>query len=157
MKQLRSKKTLTVLIIVTLAVIWGHSLLGREASSEESGFVMKLFAPFLELIVGKGNVTEHLVRKLAHFSEFFVLGAELLLFFALSKSRKNAFLLALSHSLFTALMDETIQIFSGRGPMIQDVWLDFSGVTAGALLMLAVKVFFKDKNHNHFNTEVQQE
>ena len=157
MKQLRSKKTLTVLIIVTLAVIWGHSLLGREASSEESGFVMKLFAPFLELIVGKGNVTEHLVRKLAHFSEFFVLGAELLLFFALSKSRKNAFLLALSHSLFTALMDETIQIFSGRGPMIQDVWLDFSGVTAGALLMHAVKVFFKDKNHNHFNTEVQQE
>ena len=157
MKQLRSKKTLTVLIIVTLAVIWGHSLLGREASSEESGFVMKLLAPLLELIVGKGNVTEHLVRKLAHFCEFFVLGAELLLFFALSKSRKNAFLLALSHGLFTALMDETIQIFSGRGPMIQDVWLDFSGVTAGALLMLAVKVFFKDKNHNHFNTEVKQE
>lgn len=157
MKQLGSKKILTVLIIVTLTVIWGHSLLGREASSEESGFVMKLLAPLLEVIVGKGNVTEHLVRKLAHFCEFFVLGAELLLFFALSKSRKNAFLLALSHGLFTALMDETVQIFSGRGPMIQDVWLDFSGVTVGALVMLSVKVFFQDKKSKSFYTEVEHE
>ena len=145
MKRVRSKKTLTVLIIVTLAVIWGHSILGREASSEESGFVMKLLAPFLELIVGKGNVTEHLVRKLAHFCEFFVLGAELLLFFALSKSRKNAFLLALSHGLFTALMDETIQIISGRGPMIQDVWLDVCGFAVGPSLMLGIMVWTKHR------------
>ena len=65
MKQLHSKKVLTILIFLTLAVIWGHSLLGREASSEGSGFVMKLLAPLLEVIVGKGNVgqsstsTEH--------------------------------------------------------------------------------------------------
>ena len=138
MKQLHSKKVLTILIFVTLALIWGHSLLGREASSEESGFVMKLLAPLLEVIVGKGNVTEHLVRKLAHFCEFFVFGAELLPFFTLSKNRKDAFLLALSHGLFPALVDETIQIFSGRGPLIPDIWLDFSGVTVGALLVFAV-------------------
>ena len=138
MNQTRSKKILTVVIIVTLAVIWGHSLLGREASSEESSFVMALLTPFLEVFVGKGNVTEHLVRKLAHFCEFFILGIELQLFFSLLKSRKSAFLLALSHGLFTALVDETIQIFSGRGPMIQDVWLDFSGVIVGSLIALAV-------------------
>ena len=138
MNQTRSKKILTVVIIITLAVIWGHSLLGREASSEESSFVMALLTPLLEIIVGKGNVTEHLVRKLAHFCEFFILGIELQLFFSLLKSRKSAFLLALSHGLFTALADETIQIFSGRGPMIQDVWLDFSGVTAGSLITLTV-------------------
>ena len=138
MNQTRSKKILAVVIIVTLAVIWGHSLLGREASSEESSFVMALLTPFLEVFVGKGNVTEHLVRKLAHFCEFFILGIELQLFFSLLKSRKSAFLLALSHGLFTALVDETIQIFSGRGPMIQDVWLDFSGVTVGSLVGLAV-------------------
>ena len=138
MNQTRSKKILTVVIIITIAVIWGHSLLGREASSEESSFVMALLTPLLELFVGKGNVTEHLVRKLAHFCEFFILGIELQLFFSLLNSRKSAFLLALSHGLFAALVDETIQIFSGRGPMIQDVWLDFSGVTAGSLITLAV-------------------
>ena len=99
---------------------------------------MALLTPLLELFVGKGNVTEHLVRKLAHFCEFFILGIELQLFFSLLNSRKSAFLLALSHGLFTALVDETIQIFSGRGPMIQDVWLDFSGVTVGSLIALAV-------------------
>ncbi|MBQ3373455.1 MAG: VanZ family protein [Oscillospiraceae bacterium] len=145
MKQLRSKRILTAVILFTLAVIWGHSLLGREASSEESSFVMDLLTPLLEVVVGKGNVTEHLVRKLAHFCEFFVYGIELQLFFALSKSRKNAFLLALSHGLFTALVDETIQIFSGRGPMIQDVWLDFSGVAVGALITLAATALKKDK------------
>ena len=145
MNQTRSKKILTAVIIITLAVIWGHSLLGKEASSEESGFVMELLTPFLEIFVGRGNVTEHLVRKLAHFCEFFILGIELQLFFSLLKSRKSAFLLALSHGLFTALADETIQIFSGRGPMIQDVWLDFSGVTAGSLLALAVIMFRRNQ------------
>lgn len=138
MKKERSKKTLTVLILLTLAVIWGHSFLGKEASSEESGFVMELVTPVLEVVVGKGNVTEYLVRKLAHFTEFLLLGTELLCFFALRRDRKDALLLALTHSLFVALTDETIQIFSGRGPMIQDVWLDFSGATVGALTALAI-------------------
>ena len=145
MNQTHSKKILTVVIIVTLVVIWGHSLLGREASSEESSFVMALLTPFLEIFVGRGNVTEHLVRKLAHFCEFFILGIELQLFFSLLKSRKSAVLLALSHGLFAAFTDETIQIFSGRGPMIQDVWLDFSGVTAGSLLALAVIMFRRNQ------------
>lgn len=148
MKNSRTKKLLKILILITLAVIWGHSLLGREASSEESGFVMELLTPILELIVGKGNVTEHLVRKLAHFCEFFVLGTELLLYFAFTKERKNAFLLTVTHGLFCALTDETIQIFSGRGPMIQDVWLDWSGVTTGALIALAVTVAAERKKQN---------
>lgn len=37
-----------------------------------------------------------------------------------------------------AFLDETIQIFSGRGPMIQDVWLDLSGAVCGALLILLI-------------------
>ena len=117
MKAKGSHRPLTVLIILTLALIWGHSLLGREASSEESGFVMELLEPVLEMVVGEGNVTEFLVRKLAHFTEFFVLGLELLTFFAYRKPLfPQAFLLALTHGFFAAFLDETIQIFSGRGP-----------------------------------------
>ena len=37
-----------------------------------------------------------------------------------------------------ALTDETIQIFTGRGPQIQDVWLDFAGGFTGLLVMLAL-------------------
>ena len=40
--------------------------------------------------------------------------------------------------LLAALTDETTQIFTGRGPQVQDVWLDFAGGTAGLLVMLAL-------------------
>lgn len=149
MKAKGSHRPLTVLIILTLALIWGHSLLGREASSEESGFVMELVEPVLEIIVGEGNVTEFLVRKLAHFTEFFVLGLEMLTFFAYRKPLfPQAFLLALTHGFFAAFLDETIQIFSGRGPMIQDVWLDVSGFAVGSLLMLGIMVWTKHRKNN---------
>lgn len=149
MKAKGSHRPLTVLIILTLALIWGHSLLGREASSEESGFVMELLEPVLEMVVGEGNVTEFLVRKLAHFTEFFVLGLEVLTFFAYRKPLfPQAFLLALTHGFFAAFLDETIQIFSGRGPMIQDVWLDVCGFAVGASLMLGIMVWTKHRKNN---------
>ena len=149
MKAKGSHRPLTVLIILTLALIWGHSLLGREASSEESGFVMELLEPVLEMVVGEGNVTEFLVRKLAHFTEFFVLGLEVLTFFAYRKPLfPQAFLLALTHGFFAAFLDETIQIFSGRGPMIQDVWLDVCGFAVGASLMLGIMVWTKRRKNN---------
>lgn len=149
MKAKGSHRPLTVLILLTLALIWGHSLLGREASSEESGFVMELLEPVLEMVVGEGNVTEFLVRKLAHFTEFFVLGLELLTFFAYRKPLfPQAFLLALTHGFFAAFLDETFQIFSGRGPMIQDVWLDVCGFAVGASLMLGIMVWTKHRKNN---------
>ena len=40
---------------------------------------------------------------------------------------------------FCAFLDETIQIFSGRGPDIKDVWLDTFGAAAGILLVSAVR------------------
>ena len=39
---------------------------------------------------------------------------------------------------FCAFLDETIQIFSGRGPDIKDVWLDTFGSAAGILITLLI-------------------
>ena len=143
------KKQRTVLlsaIILTLAFIWGNSLLSREQSSGESAWVLQLVTPFLELFAGKGNVTEHLVRKLAHFTEFALLGLELFFWFSQKRGKKKeALLLAMAHGLFAALTDETIQLFSGRGSQVQDVWLDFAGVTAGALTALLLTLLIRKK------------
>ena len=133
----KNRVLLLVLIVVTLLFIWGNSLLSREQSSDESAWVMQLVTPLLEAFVGKGNVTEYLVRKLAHFTEFALLGFELLIWFAGARDkRRDALLLAAAHGLFAALADETLQLFSGRGSQLQDVWLDFAGVSAGAVLAL---------------------
>ena len=150
MKQ-NNKKAITILsiiILATLAFIWIHSCMDREDSSMESGFVYDLLCPFFELFMGKGNVTEHFIRKLAHFTEFFGLGLELMLFMRLEflKIKPVLPVNAWVFGIFCALIDETIQLFSGRGPAVQDVWLDSAGCLTGVLIMLAGIMLADKKN-----------
>ncbi len=129
----RRNLILTILLLLLLAFIWGQSLMSAEESTAESDWVLELATPVLELFVGKGNVTDHLVRKLAHFSEYAALGAVLLLRFGWERNRKRR-LVCVHLGLCAALIDETLQLFSGRGSQLPDVWLDFGGVIFGALL-----------------------
>ena len=110
-----------------------------SASEEESSVILELLRPVLKPIVSPENVTLHLVRKMAHFTEFFCLGCVLAL---LLPFRGKSQLLAAGLSLLTGFIDETIQIFSGRGPAISDVWLDFSGAAAAILLLALIRALF---------------
>lgn len=130
---------LLLAILAALAFIWGNSLDSAVESAVKSGRVRELLQPLLERLVGQGGVTDHLVRKLAHFTEFAVLGALLLLLTAAAfRVRLQSVVNCLFFLLLAALTDETIQIFTGRGPQVQDVWLDFAGGAAGLLVMLAL-------------------
>lgn len=125
-----------VLLGLTLLFIFSQSLIGKEDSRAESESVMRFIKPLLEIFVGKGNVTLFLVRKLAHMTEFAVLGAELTLL-ALLLGKKSAGFFALA-GVLAALSDETIQRFTGRGSDLADVWIDIGGAVIGTLLVLAV-------------------
>lgn len=154
------KKSLTetillILIILTIAGIWIQSMMSKEISSSESGFVMDLIRPVLELVVGKGNVTMHLVRKLAHFTEYFLLGLELTAYMNIRPDVSlpypvSAWILPLGISLTVASLDEIIQIFSQRGPMIQDVLLDFSGALTACIV---INVIFRIANCSRFKSD----
>ena len=133
------QKILIVLLVLLLAFIWGHSCMPVESSREESDAVLELLRPLLAPIVGAVNVTLHLVRKLAHFTEFFCLGCVLAL---LLPFRFRNQLLAGGLGMLTGFIDETIQVFSGRGPAISDVWLDFSGAAAAILLLALIRALF---------------
>ena len=128
---------LLLAILAALALIWGNSLESAVESSLKSGRVRELIEPLLELLVGQGNVTDRMVRKLAHLTEFAVLGALLLLLTAAAfRVRLQSVLNCQFFLLLAALTDETIQLFTGRGSQVRDVWLDFAGGTAGLLAML---------------------
>ena len=130
------RKVLTVLIVLTLVFIWGNSLFDSNRSADESGFVVR----FLEFFFGQGNVSEHFVRKLAHFMEYALLGAELLAYF-------GSYPMAAAHGLFTAFVDETLQYFSpGRSAEVKDIWLDLAGAATGALVMLLILKLRKNKD-----------
>ena len=159
-KKLNRKRTLTlvliILILVTIVFIWSNSLQSiPESQAKSIGFLNKV-KPFLEIFVGTGNVTDHLVRKLAHFTEFGTLGCELALLLALRKHINwQSAINSAFFSMTVALMDETIQIFSGRGSQVKDVWLDFAGSCTGILFVLIVfgliKVVRNRKNNKHEN------
>ena len=134
-------KAILIISAVTLVIIWGHSMMPPSVSSDESGFVLKLLTPFLEIFTGKGNVTEHLVRKLGHFTEYTVFGAELGILSGCITAL-NSFLKRFGGAIITAFtaafIDETIQIFSGRGPAITDVWIDIAGAVLGSVIALLI-------------------
>ena len=134
--------------LLSLLFIWMNSFLPSGASSKASTFFTKLAAPFLEIFFGKGNVTEHLVRKLAHLTEYAFYGLWLALWME-TDGRKA--LNALFAGFITAFLDETIQIFTGRGPSIKDVWIDSFGILAGIgciHLILAISGYYSKKNRN---------
>lgn len=146
---------LSVMIFLTLSFIFTQSLLPSEVSSSESngvkGFLATIFPPDTPL----GAFISQYVRKIAHFVEFGLLGAELTLYALLfCKNKKISLPSALTLSFFAAFVDETLQIFSGRGPMISDVWIDFCGslcfsVAASLVYLLVKRIKLRKAGHKN--------
>ncbi len=78
------------------------------------------------------------LRKLAHFIEHGILGMLVLLLAISMESEASEIkrkiplhtiraLFVINIGVWVALLDETIQIFSGRGASVKDIWLDISG------------------------------
>jgi len=131
------KKLVIIYIILCLCFIWGQSVLPRGESAQESSFVLeRIVHPLEERLFGHASSTEGQVRKAAHVIEYMMLSLGLSAFFRMraeEREEKNLrwMFAAFSAGLFTALVDETIQLFSGRGSMVSDVWIDGIGVALG--------------------------
>ena len=134
---------------MTLTFIFQNSMESVAQSEEKSTAVMEKVCFLLERVVGKGNVTDHLVRKLAHFFEFSVLGIEMSALSFLHHSPRRSLYFSVTLPLFcgliAALTDETIQIVSARGSQVQDVWLDFAGVCVGLGVVFAVWLIWRNR------------
>lgn len=129
----------TILIVFYVGFIFNNSITPAAESSRQSGRVLAMVLAVLQAAGLDGAVvTEHFIRKMAHFTEYFLLGV--LLWNCLKAYRLSEKLwLALQLWLVTVipLTDETIQLFSkGRAGLISDVWLDISGAALGSLCML---------------------
>ena len=116
-----------ILSVAILLFIWGQSAIPTAQSARESGWLTEnIINPILQLI-GLDGVRDHVVRKAAHITEFFVFSAVIA---QLWKGRPLGTLLT---GLLVAFLDESIQILSHRGAQVSDVWIDLIGVAAGTL------------------------
>lgn len=123
-----------------LCFIWWHSLQPASVSSQQSGAVLEGLSALFSALHLPNVLDMHLVRKLAHGTEYAVLG--LLLAGGLGdwKAVWPARLWgALSGCLAAAVIDETIQLFvEGRSGQISDLWVDLAGGLVGIAAAMAV-------------------
>ena len=132
---------LALVILLTVAFIFYNSSLPPEVSIEQSGTVGNIIAEIIPPETELGGFIQRYIRKIAHFTEYGLLGIELALFCVLFAERKFTFF---TRSLFfsgtVALIDETVQIFSKRGPSVFDVWIDIGGYIFFSVLTLVLSL-----------------
>lgn len=134
-------------IIITFFVIgfiwWNSSKNGEESSGISQGVLYEIMQIFARIGIST-DITEHIIRKLAHFTEFTALGILLSIDTVLFlKNMKQYVWIPLFIGLLVALIDETIQLFPiGRSSSVKDVWIDFSGVIFGTILLLVLKQIY---------------
>lgn len=124
------------LLCLNLAFIWGNSLLPGSASGMLSQWVKDLLDQFFHFPSSAPDAGDGLLRKLAHFSEFAMLGALFCWLFAMLLSAgKRTVLLPGVSGFLAACADEIIQRFvPGRHGCFTDVCIDFAGVLTGIIL-----------------------
>lgn len=133
---------LTGLIIGLLAFIWGNSMMTAESSGSVSRGVLDRLGEFIPFFASGAH--HGVLRKIAHFSEFFLLG--LLCAAQRVKSEKLLTFGLIAFGLTAACIDETIQIFVlGRSSSLLDVWLDIAGFTAGVIAVAVGYALHKRK------------
>ncbi len=136
-------KRILILIFLTIAFIWGNSMLPRKVSENISNTVITEFGGTVEEEKPNDPYQKKgigfYVRKLGHFSEFFILGTELAAFLFLQgepiKSRYKYLLFA---GMTVALLDETIQLFNDRTSSVRDIWIDLVGCAIGSMVAFSV-------------------
>ena len=150
-------------IIIIISIMAGISLFSSQ-TAQESDHLSKNIAK--EIVVQLGILTEeeakkdadgiisqvnHIIRKLAHFTIYFLLG--LILYIVIYNNIYKPFftlLIAWTISTIYAGFDEYHQTFvSGRGGQIRDIIIDSSGaLLAGVMCVVFLKVILRNKRNN---------
>lgn len=136
-------------VVFTLALagciwfIFSNSMAVAQVSSASSGRVLTLLQGALRRLGHPAlaqRLTQHVVRKMAHFCEYMLEGFLLMLCMRVySRHPLRHITVPMLGGVLTALTDETIQLHSpGRSSQVTDVWLDSVGVLAGILAVLVL-------------------
>ena len=138
----------TAALIACIWFIFSNSMAVATVSSGASGRVLAWMRTILRRLGQPGlaeHLTMHIVRKLAHFCEYTLEGFWLMLCTRVyTRHFVNHISWPVLGGLFTALCDETIQLFSeGRSGQLTDVWIDFSGIMAGLFVGFLVLCLFR--------------
>lgn len=153
-----NKKRDIIIFVVMAATcfIFFRSLKDADASSKESAKVIDAIAKIVKSVYSKApesfsDMITVVVRKAAHVIEYTIQSCILCALFNTFEGKiKKHIPWVLFLGLFTACFDEAIQLsMKGRGSLVSDIFVDFSGTLLGLLLCLAalsIRRYIKRKN-----------
>lgn len=148
---------LIVLLLCTFYIIFGFSSQDGEKSGGISkkitGFILEKSSKYNSLEQMKkeevSKRTEIIIRKIAHFSIYTLVGFLLMALFSTYESIKRKYQIYISAiiGILYAISDEIHQSFTpGRGPKITDVFIDSLGVFFGMAVILLIVEIINRKN-----------
>lgn len=143
---MKEKKLTTARVIFTVltlasvvAIFWNSSQNAIESTARSmpltewvNSILSRLSIPF--------SVTDHFIRKMAHFTEYAILGTLLSVTYYLYQLKiKSALIATLCTGAVIAVTDEIIQLFPvGRSCQISDMLLDCCGVVVAAVIVMLI-------------------
>ena len=139
---LTKKNKIRAAIFGVLSVIWTGFIISMSTQNAEKstgvsrGILKSILLTIYKItnIAISPDTVHNLFRKLAHFTEFFILGLFVVLF--LKSINKNK-LFAVIYGFIVAFSDELTQLFMGGGRSMQfsDMLIDISGVLFAVLII----------------------
>ena len=142
-KRLIARIILTVLTVTAVAAIFYNSSLDADESTEQSSSLLLAINQFFCSMGIPIELTETVLRKMAHFAEYTVLGALLsTTVYLYAQKRAKTLLIALPLGAVIATCDELIQLIpAGRSSEVRDVLIDFCGVLLASLIVTLITYF----------------
>lgn len=143
-----------IALLFWIGLIFYMSNQPGDVSSKQSGLVLKLFQMLgIDLNKELGELATFIVRKIAHFTEYFILYLLTVNVMKYYLDIKRAILYAVIFSIFYACTDEIHQYFiPGRAMAFKDVLIDSSGaLVAMIIVIINLKTNINKKSKNKIN------
>lgn len=133
---------LLIAAVLILCFIWGNSMLpGSQSYNVSMGF-RNFLAVKLQGVDWIHVPKNAVMRKLAHITEFTLLG--IVLTGIIKGMMKISCGWVLFAGMSAALTDETIQLFSGsRSSSVRDVWIDMGGFVTGVAAAMLIMLLWR--------------
>lgn len=127
------KKQLSIiLVLIWMIIIFIMSSFNAEDSANQSNFIVNIIANILN--INNIELLNLIIRKLAHFTEYLILGVLVINMFTKNNAKKY-YLLSILLCIIYAISDEIHQLFvPGRACQIKDILIDSIGSITGIYL-----------------------
>lgn len=123
--------------------IFANSLTPSDLSNMKSLAVANFLQEIADLMPVNFTISNHMVRKSAHFFEYMILGIFLTCSIGISGGYKRKYIVIAMIAILIPVIDENIQrAVPGRMYSFSDIILDISGASIGFMCVVILRRFY---------------